>query len=128
MNVVFLSALALIGMAFQAFADCPVKAPSDRSIAMVDGDQKVNAAFLEKTLVGKRVTFSDGTETYGKNGAYRYKMGSQTYDAPSYRFYDNGFRCIDYPDGPRFDYYVVNGEKLVLINGSGQRFAGKVGK
>jgi hypothetical protein len=118
----------VVGVASQVSADCPAKPPSDRDVAVADGDQKVDARFLEKTLVGKRVRYSDGTESYDQNGSYSYKIGNQTWDAPIYRFYDNGFRCIDYPNGPRFDYYVVNDGKLVLINGAGERFSGKVSK
>jgi hypothetical protein len=120
--------LLFVGAASDVSADCPAKPPSDRDVAVADGDQKVDAGFLEKTLVGKRVRYSDGTESYDESGSYSYKIGNQTWDAPSFRFYDNGFRCIDYPNGPRFDYYVVNDGKLVLINGAGERFSGKVSK
>jgi hypothetical protein len=128
MKTAILALCLVVGVVSQATANCPSKPPSDRDVALADGDQKVNAGFLEKTLVGKRVRYSDGTETYDESGSYSYKIGNQTWDAPKYRFYDNGFRCIDYPNGPRFDYYVVNDGKLVLINGAGERFQGNVSK
>ena len=125
-----LSTLVIAGVLFgsAAQADCPKKSPSiEGRVSFQNGDKRVNAAWLNKTLVGKRVKFDDGTELYANDGSYSYKAGSQTWKAPSYKFYDNGLRCIDYPQ-PRFDMYVVNDGKLVLINANGNRFVGKVFK
>ncbi|MBB97504.1 MAG: hypothetical protein CML68_23255 [Rhodobacteraceae bacterium] len=108
-----------------ALAACPDAPPSKARFNVESGDQGVTAAWLEKTLSGKKVRFDEGTEHYKSGGAYSYKSGNQTWDAPGYRFYDNGMRCIDYPS-PRFDLYVVRDKQLVLINGNGGRFVGKI--
>jgi len=106
-----------------AFADCPNTPPFSPSLA--SGDETVDAAWLSQTLVGMRLVFDDGTEVYGEDGSYSYVAGSQQWDAPSYRFYDNGVRCIGY-DQPRFDYYVVNDGNLFLVNSQGNRFVGQL--
>ncbi len=87
----------------------------------------MSADWLEKTLVGMKLRFDDGTEHYREDGSYRYTASTgETYDAPHYQFYDSGFRCIDYPNNPRFDFYVVHDGKLVLINYQGGRFPGEL--
>jgi hypothetical protein len=114
-----------LAAATSAYAQCPSKSPSASSVQLEPGDQKVNKAWLEKTLAGKKVKFKEGTEIYQKDGSYRCKVQNGAYDAPSYRFYDSGFRCIGYSN-PRFDYSVVNGGKLYQINASGNRFQGRI--
>lgn len=108
-----------------AMAGCPNSPPNVKWNSH-SGDQHVNAAYLQKLLVGKKVKFGgDGTEVYHKNGTYTYRASGGNYDAPSYKFYANGVRCINYPD-PRFDLYVVNDKRLLLINAGGGRIVGKV--
>ena len=96
------------------------------------GDQKLNAAWLQKTLTGMKLRLSsakgrhEGTEDYRSNGAYRWvDRNGRKFDAPAYRFYDNGIRCIGYAV-PRFDYYVVNDGRIVLINSAGERYTGRL--
>lgn len=108
-----------------AFAACPSRSPSVSSVTLQADDQRVNKAWLEKTLAGKRVKFAEGTEIYNADGSYTYKVTDGSFSAPEYRFYDSGFRCIGYSD-PRFDFYVVNNGKLYLINGNGGRFQGRI--
>jgi hypothetical protein len=115
---------ALAILATPSFAECPASAPFSPS-EFQDGDQRVDAAWLEENLAGMRVVFDDGTEVYGADGIYSYVAGSQQWDAPGYRFYDNGVRCIGYGT-PRFDYYLVNGGQLILINSNGERFEGQL--
>ena len=113
-------------LATAASAKCPAKSPSIEGRVTFDAaDKRVNAKWLEKNLSGRRVRFDDGTEHYKVDGSYSYKAGSNTWDAPEYRFYNNGLRCIGY-SSLRYDIYVVNGGKLVLINGSGNRFVGRI--
>lgn len=107
-----------------AWANCPSSPPFSPS-NLSEGDQRVNAAWLEQTLSGKRLVFDDGTEVYNADGSYSYRVGNQRWDAPHYVFYDNGVRCIGYGT-PRFDYYVVNDGQLVLVNAKGQRFVGRL--
>lgn len=121
----FLSTLALIAIGSAASADCPSQPPQGLSVNLQTGDQQVNAAWLQDNLAGRRLVFADGTENYDSDGSYSYTIGGQTYRADSYRFYDNGYRCIDYSNA-RFDYYVVNNGQLVLVNSDGERFTGRL--
>ncbi len=122
----FVATLVLACLASaQAMADCPAKPPKiDWNI--YSGDQRVDAGYLQGLLPGKKVRFSaGGVEHYRPNGKYRYSGGGRTYDADSYRFYKNGVRCIGYSE-PRFDLYVMNKGKLVLVNAVGTRYKAKV--
>ncbi len=122
-----LLASLLIAWTGSAFAGCPNKPPKQKWNTH-SGDQRVNAAYLEKLLTGKKVKFKgEGTEIYKNKGTYTYKTSSNNYDAPSYRFYNDGTRCINYPT-PRFDLYVVNEKRLILVNAKGGRLEGKVTK
>ncbi|WP_159458571.1 hypothetical protein [Roseisalinus antarcticus] len=116
-------AAATVFLGAPAFADCPSAPPFSPSLA--SGDATVDAAWLSQTLVGMRLVFDDGTEVYREDGSYSYVAGNQQWDASSYRFYENGFRCIGYGQ-PRFDYYVVNDGNLILVNSQGSRFAGQL--
>lgn len=120
---IFLAVLtSLIGLA--AHASCPASPPV--SIKTQSGDQTVNAAWLEKTLGGMKVVFEgEGRENYKADGSYSYTAGSNTWSAESFRFYNDGTRCIGYSN-PRFDRYVVRDSKLVLINAQGDRLVGKL--
>ncbi|MCV6823884.1 MULTISPECIES: hypothetical protein [Halocynthiibacter] len=122
-----LSFIAGTAIATGAFASCPASSPNIKWNTH-SGDQRVNAAFLQKTLPGMKVDFgSDGAEIYGADGTYIYRAGNQAYKAPSYKFYDDGTRCINYAN-PRFDLYVVNEKRLVLVNAAGARLEGKLMK
>lgn len=129
MRTIF-AAAALAVLVSQAHAACPGSAPKN-NWNMHSADQAVGEAFLKKTLAGKRVQYkfdgSTGTEQYKADGSYAYKLNRDVYSAPDYRFYSNGVRCIGY-DNPRYDRYVVNGGKLVLINTQGGRFEGRLMK
>jgi hypothetical protein len=114
----------VICLAMPGWANCPSSPPFSPS-GLAAGDQRVNAAWLEQNLAGKRLVFDDGTEVYNADGSYSYRAGNQSWDAPSYVFYENGVRCIGYGT-PRFDYYVVNNGQLVLVNAQGQRFVGRL--
>lgn len=124
-RTVFTAFFALF-VASAADASCPAEAPViDSRVNLVEGDKLVNAAWLERNLAGRRVKYDVGTEHYEADGSYYYRAGSNRWDAPSYRFYKNGWRCIGYPT-PRFDFYVVNDGRLVLINADGWRGVGRV--
>jgi hypothetical protein len=117
--------IALLGVGTAALAECPSTTPDASRFPTIDGDQRVSAAWLNDTLSGNRLVLSEGTEVYNSDGSYSYLIDGDTYNAPSYRFYDNGLRCTDYPS-PRFDLYVVNNGSLVLINGQGGRYVGEL--
>ncbi|KIC21518.1 hypothetical protein [Leisingera sp. ANG-Vp] len=120
--IVFAAALFAAG---SASAACPGKAPK-QNWNLQAGDQRVSGQYLTKLLSGKKVKFgSAGTEQYRKDGGYRYSTGGQNYNAGSYKFYADGVRCIGYSN-LRYDLYVVNNGKLVVINREGGRFEGKV--
>ncbi len=124
MNRAFLF-LAVFLVSTGTAAACPTKAPSDSKYNIHSDDHRVNAAWLTKTLSGKRLALPRGVEIYNTDGTYNFKTKSQTQSAKSYKFYNNGIRCIDYPN-PRFDLYVVNNGTLVLISGGGGRIAGRL--
>ena len=120
--------VVLFLLAGTAWAGCPSKAPNPAKSFFSAGDQKVNAAWLQKNLAGKKVVFPNGeTEVYSPNGSYSYKASGNSWNAGSYKFYNNGMRCIGY-DKPRFDLYVVNNGKLVLVNKGGERYVGRIKK
>lgn len=112
-------------LATNATAECPAKPPSIKWNTH-SSDKKVDDAYLQKLLTGRKVKFQyGGTEHYKKNGSYRYSDSSGSYTAKSYKFYSSGVRCIGYPTA-RFDRYVVDGKTLVLINSVGGRYEAKV--
>ena len=123
-EIVFSLAVALVSIGTVSSASCLAKAPSHKWNLHSD-DQRLTGDYLNKTLTGKKVKYDGGTEHYRSKGRYRYQAGSDTYDAPSYHFYDNGIRCIGYSQA-RYDMYVVNNGKLVLINWHGGRYEGKL--
>lgn len=109
-----------------ALAACPKTSPKVAKSYLQGGDQRVNAAWLKKTLSGRKVVFPSGEyEQYWDNGSYSYHSGSQKWAANSYQFYDTGMRCIGYSN-PRFDLYVVNDGKLILVNQNKERFVGRI--
>ena len=124
-------ALVALALAPQVQAKCASSAPSANAFeqAKQSGDKSVGASWMKKNLVGRQVDFGQGnTENYLADGGYFYKTPSATWTPKGYRFYRNGLRCLDYPNGPRYDMYVVNSGKLYLINAQGQRFQGKLRK
>ncbi len=124
----FLSALCATAIGVSAHAACPNKAPKLSKSYFSDGDQKVNAAWLQNNLAGRKVVYTGkDPETYFSDGTYSYKRDGQTWKANSYKFYDNGMRCIGYQN-PRFDLYVVNNGKLILVNEQKKRYEGKIRK
>ncbi|AXT28198.1 hypothetical protein D1823_17470 [Ruegeria sp. AD91A] len=124
----FLTAICVTVIGVTAHAACPSKAPKLAKSNFSDGDQKVNAAWLQKNLGGHKVVYAGkDTETYFADGSYSYKSKGQTWKANTYKFYDNGMRCIGYQK-PRFDLYVVNDGKLVLVNEKKERYVGQIRK
>lgn len=129
MKPIALVALTLLSVPSLAVAACPASPPKLNASFVSTDDQRVSSSWLKRTLAGKSLEFRDGTERYHANGSYSYTTGSgDVFKAPGYRFYDTGQRCIDYANGPRFDLYVVRNKRLVLVNGGGESFVGRVGK
>jgi hypothetical protein len=109
----------------QVLAACP-DSPPKIDWNLHSDDQRIDAGYLKDLLAGNKVKFNfGGTEHYRKSGKYRYSDAGQTYDADTFRFYKNGVRCIGYGQ-PRFDLYVVNNGKLLLVNVVGGRYEAKV--
>lgn len=114
----------LVLAASAARAECP-DVPGWQPLDMMQpGDTWLDAYWLHANLAGHRVHYDGGDEYYLPGGRYRFDSGGQSWAAPGYRFYDNGARCIDYPDGPRVDYYIISNGRLTLINAQGERFTG----
>ena len=122
----FVGAVLAITAATPGFAACGKKPPVN-NWNLQAGDKRVTGAYLGKLLPGKKVKFMEGgIEDYAANGGYTYKLKGKSYRSNGFRFYADGIRCIDYPNDPRYDLYVVNGGKLVLINWVGGRYVGQV--
>ncbi|WP_068306654.1 hypothetical protein [Pararhodobacter sp. CCB-MM2] len=109
-----------------AKATCPDNPTWSVAPFLQPGDQRIDYWWLIETLGQSRVTYPGGREEYLAGGLYRFTAGDQSWDAPRYRFYRDGARCIDYPQGARVDYYVLNGGRLVLINADGTRSIGLI--
>ena len=124
---VLIAALACGGFwASAADAACPKKVPNF-AWALDAKDQRVTGSYVSDKVKGKKVTFKEGgTENYLADGGYFFKLGSDKWVARGVKFYENGVRCIDYPRAPRFDLYVENKKKLVLINQYNERFVARV--
>lgn len=124
MKSISLAFLACV-LALPAIAECPAESPVKKWNTH-DGDLTLNKVDLEKRLVGRIVKISNsGSEFYRRSGEYRYTEKGQKFHAPSYKIYSNGVRCIDY-DKPRFDKFVVNNKRLIMIDAQGGRFETKV--
>lgn len=109
-------------LAASASADCPAKPPRMKWNTHSD-DQRLSAEYLAKLLSGKTVKYDGGgRERYQKNGQYTYSEGGKKWSANAFRFYDGGVRCIGYSPEPRFDLYVANNGKLILVNARGGRY------
>ncbi|MCB1389169.1 MAG: hypothetical protein KDK12_08555 [Rhodobacteraceae bacterium] len=118
--MLFLACLA----ASPARAECPAE-PSWQPLDFLEpGDRWVDLYWLNFNLPGHAIHYDGGTEHYEDDGRYRFVAGPQSWEAPRYVFYASGARCIDYPEGPRVDYYVLSGGRLTLINEQGERFVG----
>lgn len=118
--------LAISASATAAQADCPSTPPDASKFPTSAEDQEVDARWLEKNLAGRKIIYDGGdTEHYKPDGSYSFRSNGRSYQAPGYRFYENGIRCIDY-QSPRFDYYVVNNKRLIVINQQGGRFVGRL--
>lgn len=122
MKLIFMT-IAVVSLATGAVAQCPAKAPI--SIKTAADEQRVNAEWLQKTLVGRKLSYSIGSEHFGADGSYKWVSGSQEFAAGSYKFYADGTRCIGYGN-PRFDRYVVKDGKIFLINAGGERHQAKL--
>lgn len=90
---------------------------------VMEGDERVDDAYLEATLPGAILVYADGArELYRSDGAYTYESGGRSYDAPGVYFTADGARCIQYPNGDRCDLYVLRDGALTLINRRGGSF------
>lgn len=122
----WLAVLIWAGTAAVAVAACGTRPPVNNWNTQ-SGDQRVSGDYLQSLLAGKKVKFkSVGTEHYRADGTYAFRFEGQTSRAPGYRFYPDGIRCIDYPQQPRYDLYVVRDQQLVLINWVGGRYPARV--
>lgn len=118
--------IACLTAAAPARADCP-DAPGWHPLDYLQpGDAWLDGYWLTVNLSGHSVRYDGGHEEYREDGSYRFTAGAQSWTAPAYRFYDNGARCIDYPDGPRVDFYILGQGRLVLITERGDRFIGLI--
>lgn len=121
MKTILAMGLALWGTAATACSDIPLNFNWNTA----SDDQRVSGEFVKKTVLGRQVRYEDGYEDYRANGDYFYVTPSQRFTADGYVFYADGSRCLNYPT-PRYDLYVIRGNKLWVINQGGGRFEGRV--
>jgi hypothetical protein len=96
--------------------------PPKMKWATIKSDVKINGDVVAKLVAGQKVRFGKAYEHYKRNGSYVFNDGQRQHKPDGFVFYSNGIRCLNYAQ-PRYDLYVVNGNKLVLINANGGRFA-----
>jgi len=127
MNVTgLLSVLAITSaLSTSAFAACS-EHPIQHDWGTKTGDTRVSGDFVKETVFGKKVRYESGTEHYRKNGSYQFTRGTEKFNPEGYVFYPDGSRCLNYPEDPRYDLYVVRDQKLVLINMRGGRFTARI--
>jgi hypothetical protein len=116
--------IALMVAAPLARAECPPEPGWQPLDFLLPGDGWVDLYWLNTNLPGHTILYDGGSEHYLEDGSYRFVAGDQSWQAPGYRFYTAGARCIDYPEGPRVDYYVISAGRLVLVTERGERFTG----
>jgi hypothetical protein len=122
MNMKF-GALALLSASLIATsASACANKPPKMKWATMKSDVRVGGDVIEKLVAGQKVRFGSAYEHYKRNGSYVFNDGNRQHKPDGYKFYSSGVRCLNYQE-PRYDLYVVNGDKLVLINANGGRFA-----
>lgn len=104
-----------------AMASCQVDSPDPSSLPSVSGDFPTGVGWRYKQLIGNKITYEDGSwERYNEGNTYEYSRDGKIWTAPSFRFYKNGFSCVDFPI-PRFRLYLINKTELFMIDGFGDR-------
>ena len=95
---------------------------SDWNIRPWDGIMDLEE--VQSRLVGQEVLFMDGAvASYGADGRYVYTYDGGRKFEGNYRIEDDGSVCVDFDAGQkRCDYYVLHGDRLVLIAETGRRF------
>jgi len=92
--------------------------------ALRDGDTSLDSAAIEAQVIGQKIVFYDNGESrFSPGGAYSYTyyQGGTAYGV--FRVEADGVICIDYRNGfGRCDKYVRNGDALVLLTESGERY------
>ena len=121
-------AAILVVVATSASAACPPQSPGTGAVEFDPADERLDDGWFASEVYGGTIEFDGGVETYNLDGSYiyTYDQTEEGWDAPEYRFYENGMRCIAYDTGLRFDLYVKNAGDLVMITSSGERFKGRI--
>jgi hypothetical protein len=88
------------------------------------GDRPFDAAELATRLDAQILQFYDGGRSrYGPGNAYAYLYSDQDIVSGTFEITDEGEVCITFTHGPtRCDLYVMNGDRLYLIDQKGDRY------
>lgn len=88
-------------------------------------DSVFDAQALDARLSGQVLTFyDDGQSEYYEDGRYTYTYAGDGGTAYGYwRITEDGAVCVEFVNGfARCDLYVMNGTRLLLLDGGGARF------
>lgn len=87
-------------------------------------DTRLTLPEIEDYVIGNKIAFPDGAVAiYGDDGSYSYIYdGGNRFDG-KYTMASDGSLCVTFENGRgRCDLYVLQGERLMLINEEGGRF------
>ncbi len=103
-------------------------ATAQTALGVRDSDTLLAPAALTTVLSGNIVRFHDGGfATFGPDGqyAYAYDSGDQIWRGV-YEVREDSLVCVDFDNGfSRCDTYIKDGERLILITDSGDRYPAK---
>ena len=87
-------------------------------------DTRLTHMEIETHVIGQKIAFPDGAVAiYGDDGSYSYIYdGGNRFDG-TYKMVSDGSLCVTFENGTdRCDLYVMQGDRLMLINEAGGRF------
>lgn len=107
-------------------AACLWAAPAvAQDFATKDGDTPFDRLGLTDALSGQTLAFyDDGQSKYYEDGRYSYTYGND--GGTAYGYWDvgeTGAVCVEFlNEATRCDMYVMNGDRMILIDEDGHRF------
>ena len=86
-------------------------------------DKRVTASDLTPMIVGKTITYSDGSSsTIREDGSYVFSAPDGTTYPWNWKMSDDGIVCLESGEYSRCDLFVLSDGVLTLINRSGSRY------
>lgn len=108
-----------------AFVLALLAGPAFAQDGVRSGDVLLDRSGMESLLIGRIVEFHDGSKsTYEADGTYGYTYtdGGPVWSG-RYNLFDDSRVCVDFDNGSaRCDFFVIDGERAVLITADGTRF------